>query len=258
MYAGPAQINFKVPANAPAEGLVPIQVCIGAVCSAAVTMQFSAHKAFLTLERPASVHMPVWIDVAAPAPYEISYPCESSPWSFPGYEFEVRRNGQLLAPTPPPARIAASGRCEGLAPNGRLPLHLWYNFDQPARYSVRFTARKGAETLYQSEWTDIAIEPFSEEKRAEWLRPLAAKVKQADAATLTGDVIPSLLAWPDEKALALLLTAIPADAAHCVNADCATLGYGKAALAAFDDALLRRAVPRTRLLQLCPPDGKCK
>jgi uncharacterized protein (TIGR03437 family) len=43
LYVGPAQINLKIPADAPVEGTSPFQVCIGKVCSATVAMQFSAH-----------------------------------------------------------------------------------------------------------------------------------------------------------------------------------------------------------------------
>jgi hypothetical protein len=133
-----------------------------------------------------------------------------------------------------------------------------YRFDQPGAYSVRITARKGAEILYQSDWTAIEVQPFSEEKRAEWLASMAAKVKSGNPRDLASDVIPSLLAWPDEKALAILLTIIPDCTKGCVNQDFFGDIYGREALAAFDDALLRRVIPPARLLQLCPPDGKCK
>ena len=64
--------------------------------------------------------------------------------------------------------------------------------------------------------------------------------------------------WPDEKALAVLLKVIPANTTQCTNFDCIKLGFGRAALAWFDDALLRTQVSPERLLHLCPPEGKCK
>ena len=67
-----------------------------------------------------------------------------------------------------------------------------------------------------------------------------------------------MLAWPDEKALAVLLKVIPSDAWGCMNWDCVRLAVGRAALAGFDETLLRREIPRERLIQLCPPSGQCK
>ena len=67
MYVSETQINLKIPEELPTEGFIPIQVCAGKVCSDPVTMRFSARTALLTLERPAYVHMPVWINVDAPA-----------------------------------------------------------------------------------------------------------------------------------------------------------------------------------------------
>ena len=251
------QINLKIPEDIPAEGFQPIQVCVNSVCSAPVTMRFSGLTALLTLERPAYVHMPVWIDVDAPVPYLVPYPCSYWPWSFPGYEFEVLRNGQTLAPieqphAPPPGE-GASDRCDGLILHGRLPLHLLYRFEQPGTYSVRFTARKYGKILYQSDWTEIEIEPFSAQKQDEWMRSLKAKLNKNSIY----EVVPSLLAWPDEKALAVLLQLIPVNTSVCVNYDCVRLAFGTAALAGFDDALLRREIPQERLLQLCPR-GTCK
>lgn len=259
MYVSGNQINLKIPADLPAEGFEPFEVCVGGVCSAPVIMRFSALAALLTLERPAYVHMPIWIDVDAPAPYSVPYPCGFWPWSFPGYGFEVLRKESALGPAPrllppPPRTVAPVGRCDGPTQRGRLPLHLLYSFEEPGTYSVRFTATRNGEILYQSDWTDIEIEPFSEEKREEWLRSLEAKVSQKSV----NDVVPSLLAWPDEKALAVLLKVIPADTSRCVNYDCVRLAFGKAALAGFDETLLRREIPPSRLIELCPPVGMCR
>jgi hypothetical protein len=132
-----------------------------------------------------------------------------------------------------------------------------YTFDEPGTYSVRLTARKLDQILYRSEWTDILLEPFSEEKRDAWLQSLDSEIN-LNSRGVVSDTIPSLLAWPDEKALAVLLKVIPADTTQCSNFDCIKLGFARTALAWFDDALLRTRIPPARLLSLCPPQGNCK
>jgi hypothetical protein len=258
MYVSSGQINLKVRADAPDEGLVPFRVCVGEVCSEPVMMRFSKHTALLSQEGPVYVHMPVWIRLDPPFPHHVYYPCGDWPWSFPQYEFEVRRNGRNLTPLPQPAAPASVGIahdtrfCE--PSRGLFPLHLLYRFDEAGTYAVRLTARNGPEVLYQSDWTDVQIEPFSERKREELLRSLEAKIQTADVKF----AIASLLSWPDEKALAVLLKAIPVNTTRCRNYECVRLFFGKAALAGFDESLLRGQVPRERLLVLCPPDGKCR
>jgi hypothetical protein len=261
LFVSSGQINFRIPADAPVEGFAPLRVCAGGACSAPVSMWFSTRTALLSLEKPAYVHMPVWIHVDPPPPYAVSYPCQSGPWMPSIYEFEVRRNGKPLTPVPqplPPANWAATSteQCDGPNVRSSLPLHLLYRFDEPGTYSVRLMARKGDRVLYNSEWTDMAIEPFSEEKRDLWLQSLESPIK-ANSRSSVSDVIPSLLAWPDEKALAVLLKVIPANTTQCTNFDCVRLFFGRTALSWFDDALLRRQVPTERLLRLCPPEGKC-
>jgi hypothetical protein len=132
-----------------------------------------------------------------------------------------------------------------------------YRFDEPGTYSVRFTARKDGQVLYRSEWTDIDVGPSSEEDREAWLRSLDSEVNM-NSRGLVSDTIPSLLAWPDEKALAVLLRIFPANVTQCTNFDCIKLGFGRAALSWFDAALLRAEVPPERLLGLRPPEGDCK
>ncbi|MGD1095999.1 MAG: hypothetical protein ABSB35_28900 [Bryobacteraceae bacterium] len=74
---------------------------------------------------------------------------------------------------------------------------------------------------------------------------------------LTGEISRGA-GWSAKKALAVLLKVIPADTSRCMNYDCVRLAFGRAALAGFDDALLRGEIPQARLLQLCPPGGTCK
>ena len=122
---------------------------------------------------------------------------------------------------------------------------------------MRFTATKGRQMLYRSEWTDIAVAAYSEESRDAWLQSLASAI-QGNSREIVTNVIPSLLALPDGKALSVLLKVIPADTTQCTNFGCIRLASSIAALAWFDDALLRAQVPPDRLLRLCPPGGKCR
>ena len=108
--------------------------------------------------------------------------------------------------------------------------------------------------IYETDWTDIEVEPFSEEKREQSLRVLEAKIHSSDVIF----AISSLLAWPDERALTILLNAIPAETTRCRNDECARLGFGRSALAAFDDSLLRSHIAPGRLRALCPPEGNCR
>ena len=246
MFVGPSQINFKIPADAPAEGPAPIQVCVRGACGAPVVMQFSTHKAFLRLHGAAAVHMPVWVDIEAPAPYEARYPCRNSPWSFGGFDlFEVRRDGKPVSPAPraaPPN--AGEVDCQAGAQPSALPLHLLYHFDQPGVYSVRVSG-----PAFQSDWTDITVAPETPAARDQWLQTMAEKAKSASPETLIMDVIPSLLAWPDEKALAALLPLLDRPA---------PVGpFARAALGAFPDDLLRRTISPDRLLDYCSPTGHC-
>jgi hypothetical protein len=260
LYVSSGQINFKIPADVPAEGFASMRVCVGTVCSAPLPMFFSTHTALLSLEKPAYVHMPVWIHVDPPPPYFVSYPCLAGPWMPPGYEFEVRRNGMLLPPVPQPvpgANRASPGGCDDRTLAGSLPLHLLYRFDESGTYSVRFTATKSGQILYRSDWTDIAVAAYSEESRDAWLQSLASAIK-GNSREIVTNVIPSLLAWPDGKALSVLLKVIPANTTHCTNFDCIKLFSSIAALAWFNDALLRAQIPQDRLLLLCPPVGKCR
>jgi hypothetical protein len=151
MYVSGGQINLKTPGDVPAEGVEPIQVCVGSVCSATVTMLFSTHIALLTLNGPAYVHMPVWIDVDAPSPYVVSYPCGFWPWNFPGYEFEVLRKGQPLASLPQPP-LPFTGRvslgCSVLARRSAKAFSLLNCYKENHQRRLLYRMRDGYWALY--------------------------------------------------------------------------------------------------------------
>lgn len=257
LFVSSGQINFKIPMDVPENGFAPVRVCVGAVCSEPLQMWFSTRTALLSLVKPAYVHMPVWIHVDPPPPYSVSYPCWTGPEMPSGYEFEVSLGGSLLKekPQPSPLNWTRADSCDPLS-SGALPLHLLYQFDQPGTYSVRFTFQKAGHILYQSDWTDIVVGAFSESQRNAWLESIKSELNTNNR-SIVSEGIPSLLAWPDEKALTVLLRAIPPKNA-CTNFDCTKLAFGRAALSWFDDALLRTHVPPDRLRELCPPEGKCK
>ncbi len=259
LFVSSGQINFKIPKDVPADGFAPLRVCLGTVCSAPVRMWFGTHTALLSLERPAYVHMPVWIHVDAPPPYFVPYPCGYGLGIPPGYEFEVHQDGNALPALPqpsPPLNSAKGEPCVGPTDRNSLPLHLLYRFDQPGTFSVRLTFKRDNQVLYRSEWTDIVVEPFSEVRRQTWLNSVDSETK-LNSWSIVFDAIPSLLAWPDEKALDALLRIIPANAMRCRNFECMKLFFGRPALAWFDGALLHNKVPPERLLALCPPEGRC-
>ena len=260
LYVSSSQINFTIPAGAPMESFAPLRVCVGAICSLPLSVWLSTRTALLSQEKPAYVHMPVWIRVDPPPPFAVSYPCWNGPWMPPGYQFEVSRDGKLVAPAEQrsfPANLATPDSCNDLSAGSSLPLHLVYRFDEPGTYSVRLTATKQDQLLYRSEWTDIFVGPSSDERRDAWLRSLQSEIG-INSRSIVSETIPSLLAWPDEKTLAILLTALPANLNQCSNFDCIKFGFSRAALAWFEDKLLRDQIPWDRLLQLCGPEGKCR
>jgi hypothetical protein len=83
----------------------------------------------------------------------------------------------------------------------RLPLHLVYRLEEPGVYPVRLTLHKGpqAEVVVQSAWTDITVKPCPPGRRSAWLRSMAAKIRSASMQELIRDIIPSLLALPDDR-----------------------------------------------------------
>lgn len=237
LFVGSKQINLKLPVDAPEEGSAPIQVCVREVCSDVVNFRFSAHKAYVHLVGHAYVHMPVWIEVEEPAGHDIHYPYSVFPLNLGDNELEVFHRGEPLAPfrTARPSFGGTSAPKD--SPAGRLPLHLLYRFDEPGKYSVRYTAR--SDKQIQSDWTEITVEPYTDAQRLAWLRSEAEKARSATPGELTGDIIPSILAVPDEASLAVLLTLVD-------HPDGMVRDYVRLSLALFDEALQRRVIPANR------------
>lgn len=244
LFAGTKQINFKIPDDAPEEGSAPIQVCVRETCSNRVEMPFSDHKAFLKIQGHAYVHMPVWIEVEQPWT-DVRYPYSIFPLNFGGAEFDVFFKGELLAPFRMPLVWPGGGTVAPKdSPQARLPLHLLYRFDQPGVYSVRYRGQAykypGATNIaIESDWTDIVVEPYSNAQRLAWLQAEAAKARTATPGELVGDVIPSLLAWPDEAALSVLLTLVD-------HPDGLVRQYARVSLQLFDQQVQKRVIPADR------------
>jgi len=237
LFSGSKQINFKIPDDAPEDGSAPIQVCVHDVCSDRVMVRFSLRKAFIRVQGHAYVHMPVWIEVEAPGNYYVSYPHNVLPLDLGGVQFEVFHNGEPVGPAREANSIPQGFALPPDAPRDRLPLHLIYRFDEPGVYSVRFTA--GSSEDIQSDWTEITVEPYSDSERLAWLQEQAAKARTAAPGVLVGDIIPSLLAAPDESALAVLLTLVD-------HPDALVRQFARLSLFLFDEELRRRVIPANR------------
>jgi hypothetical protein len=237
LFAGSKQINFKIPDDAPEDGSAPIQVCVLGACSERLEVRFSLRKAFIHVQGHAYVHMPVWIDVDQPATYGISYPYTIFPLDFGGNQLEVLYQGQPFTPLRASTGLGTSIVAPPDSPRGRLPLHLIYRFDEPGVYSVRYTARRDKEI--QSDWTDVVVEPYSDGQRAVWLEAEAAKALTASRGELVGDIIPALLAWPDDQALSVLLPLMD-------NPDGLVRQYVRMSLNLFDEDVQKRVIPANR------------
>jgi hypothetical protein len=251
MYVSENQINLKLPEGLP-DALTPIQVYFGDLRSDPAMAQFSTHTAFLHLQAPAYVHMPIWIEVDLPYPHRAPYPCGPDPWDFfDTYQLEVRRNGVLLPQAARPPSVGSTGHLQGCMSGFgfetlpyRLPLHLAYRLEDPGVYSVRLTMPRdpAAQQVVQSAWTDIAVQPCPPGMRTAWLRSMAAKIRSASMQELVRDIIPSLLALPDDKAFAVLLPVYSnwLRRARCVNLECFAAAYFRRSLDAFGTGSIRR------------------
>jgi hypothetical protein len=216
------QINLQIPREAPTTGDVPVVVIVNGLRSQPVMVAFGKPKVTLSVQGSAYVHMPVWIALKQPLPYDAAYPYSLNPGNLGGGRFEVRFNGVLLKPFDvfdPPGGIAVSGLLNGSiapagSPRGRLPLHLQYRFDTAGKYGIRFIGTRrehGSGNVLQqvqvdeSDWTEIEILPYSENERIQWIQQQTAKMAASSPGELVGDIIPGLLAEPDQLALGAIL-----------------------------------------------------
>ncbi len=269
---GKVQVNFQVPADAPAEGMVPIVVCVGAVCSDPVEMEFTAKDILLRVQGDAYVRMPVWIEVEVPANVRFSYPFSFCPWDFGGYEFEIRKDDQRIPPASKPeclqdtkGPMSAISLISHISKTSTLPLHLVHQFDSPGTYEIRLTGPLLSPDLNRgvraghSDWTQIIVQPYSEEKREIWLRDMRERKNKL----VEWKQIVSLLAWPDEKALVTLLRFLPSPPRQKFVRASGNPQYemsciAPAALAAFPEELLQKSIPAESLKQLQTPLGWCR
>lgn len=269
MYVGDHQINLKLPQGL-ADGPAAVVVYSGDQRSEPVMAEFSTHTAYLHLAEPAYLHMPLWIEMELPQPYRSGYPCGMDPWDFRSaswsagelddFEIQVRQNGVLL--TPAAKKVLAPGSslpaCMGgfgvASRQSSLPLHLAYRIESPGTYAVKLTVRRAGEAriAVESAWTDITVKAAPPGARSAWLGEMADKIKTAiktaSLGELISDVIPSLLAWPDDQALAALLPLYEdwLQQRSCSNQGCFAAGYIRNSVAAFDDATIRRVIPAAR------------
>jgi len=243
------QINLKIPADAPASGEAPIVITVRGIRSAPVLVPFGKPKVMLSLDGPVYVHMPVWI---ALDPYDARYPNSLLPENFGGGRFEVKHNGVLLKPLEIRRNgepMIISGLLNGSiapadSPRGRLPLHLQYRFDVPGRYEVRFIGTRmepdphaGIHSVQveESDWTEIEILPYSAVQRELWIQEQVSKMPSSSPGLLIGDVIPGLLALPDQLALSAILPEL-------YHSGVLVRRYVAASLPMFDTALLAKEI----------------
>jgi hypothetical protein len=191
--------------------MLPRILAISALSAGACFSQPTA----ISLERPAAVGLPVWLKIPVTNTIETTYPFVLDlPGGFGCKGVEVRRNGSMLAGfanlaeqesstafLPAPGNPCNSVFRPSTSP-AHLPLHLLYRFDQPGVYEVRFTSMRAAPQW--TEWTPIEVQPGSPALRASWLAEMAAHAP-TDAVALLTEFLPSILGYPDDESLRLLL-----------------------------------------------------
>jgi hypothetical protein len=288
MYAGAAgnrimgadQINFQVPSDLDAEGETPIQVCVANTCSEAVNVPFTRKDILLRVQGKAYVHMPLWVEFTIPFNDNFSYPVSACPWNFGGFQIEVRQGGQLLPSSPAP-RCPDADRVGGFSamilPKGashRLPAHLYHSFDTPGRYEVRMSGPLFSPDLSNesrtgySDWIPVTVQPFSDAARQAWLAAMTSSAPSGNTPLHETELVVSLLAQPDEKALRALLNLVPSPPPPRTEPRSRTFRgalrmnwaedcLARNALAAFPDSLLKKVVPPARLVNLRDRPGYC-
>jgi hypothetical protein len=277
---GSDQINFQVPKGIGTEGDVPFRVCVGNLCSDPLQVPFTNKEILLKAEGKAYVNMPLWVGFTIPFNNDFGYPASTCPWDLGGFRIEVRKDGHVLPSNPMP-KCTDVDQLETLSaislPKGvshRLPVHLYHIFHSPGEYELRMTGplltpdlSKVSRTGY-SDWIHVTVEPFSDTERQAWLDTVTRPIPSGNAQGHESELIVSLLAQPDKKALKALLNFLPSppspDAApvrRVLNGnlpmnwprDC----LARAALAAFPDALLKDLIPPARLVNLRETPAYC-
>jgi hypothetical protein len=83
----------------------------------------------------------------------------------------------------------------------RLPLHLWYRFDKPGLYEVRYARRGGlpgtrdSAPVFQTAWARIEIQSAE---------PTISRVRPQDPAEAISDYLPGILGFPDAAHFSLV------------------------------------------------------
>jgi len=173
----------------------------------------------ISVDQPAFIGEPIWVNERTrPTPYsyvggecnrmELLYDGkpvprrtvkpvsvgggDSTPWSISGMNASDCLQTAIYNPSP----------------GKRLPLHIWFNIQQPGRYALRwnyewpeFQGNKPVTKRVSSALITFTVRQPSAEDREKWLRTLVARPDQSSV-DLLSDYIPSLVAAaPDERAL---------------------------------------------------------
>jgi hypothetical protein len=178
-------------------------------------------KPFLiSVDQPAFLGEPIWVsERTRPTPYSYSWG-ECS-------RLELLYQGKPVSPWPVKPVVTGGGfvgsrdivkelasGCFHTAlynpsPGKRLPLHIWFQIQQPGRYALRWNYEwpeldkngKPVTKQVSSTWITFTVQPPSAANRDKWLRQLLAH-PAGSSVDLLGDYIPSLVAAaPDERAL---------------------------------------------------------
>lgn len=99
------------------------------------------------------------------------------------------------------------------SPTGRLPVHLFFNFDRPGEYRVRYvlvsdwhgSQQAAPKYAIVSDWVTLEMKSISDEEQQTWERKMIDNPPR-DADLLVGDVLPSLFAHPDDTVLPFCFT----------------------------------------------------
>lgn len=200
---------FRVPILA--IGLMLVLLVVAPLCPWAQAPPVAEFKIHIT--EPAYAGLPVWIQAELPQILTARYPYATDPSWFGTNKIELKRDGQLLAPTSFPTAPSGGGILDGSiappnSPQNRLPLHLKYALDQPSTYSVRWTVvrhqvsgtpgRFTEITVAQSEWLSFELKPSTSQQRASWLRKELAGIS-TDPGLIAGDFLPSLMSQAPER-----------------------------------------------------------